>query len=72
MKDLTLDTGNFKACFKWNGTAWSELIWLRIVVVVAGSCEGASEFLGSLECGESFEKRELPFLYTRVNKIPSA
>ena len=42
---------------KWNGTTWSGFIWLVIVMVVAGCCEGANELLGSLECGESLDKR---------------
>jgi hypothetical protein len=41
---------------KRNGTTWSGLIWLRILIVVAGCCEGANKILGSLECGESFKK----------------
>jgi hypothetical protein len=55
---LTLDGVILKRVLKkWKGTTWSGFIWLMMVMVVAGYCEGADEFLGSLECGDALDKR---------------
>jgi hypothetical protein len=43
---------NIKMIFrKWDGGAWTELIWLSIVTR-AGNCKHCSELSGSIQCRE--------------------